>query len=91
MNCTRRTADLAGVDTLATAPAPRRVSAVAEAPATYRVRPGDSLWRIAARRLGPAANVTHIAREVTRLWELNAQGIGTGNPDLIFPGQTLTM
>ena len=58
---------------------------------TYRVRPGDSLWRIAERRLGPSATATETAQEVTRLWELNRQRIGTGNPDLILPGQTLRM
>ena len=63
----------------------------AEQPAIYRVRPGDSLWRIAGRHLGPDATVTATAQEVTRLWELNRQRIGTGNPDLIFPGQTLRM
>jgi nucleoid-associated protein YgaU len=55
------------------------------------VRPGDSLWRIAGRHLGSDATVTATAQEVTRLWELNRQRIGTGNPDLIFPGQTLRM
>jgi resuscitation-promoting factor RpfA len=60
-------------------------------PSTYRVQPGDSLWRIAARHLGPDATTAKTAREVNRLWELNQQRIGTGNPDLIFPGQTLTM
>jgi nucleoid-associated protein YgaU len=58
---------------------------------TYRVQPGDSLWRIAARHLGPDATTAQTAREVNRLWELNQQRIGTGNPDLIFPGQTLSM
>jgi LysM domain len=62
-----------------------------ERPAIYRVRPGDSLWRIAGRHLGSDATVTATAQEVTRLWELNRQRIGTGNPDLIFPGQTLRM
>jgi resuscitation-promoting factor RpfA len=62
-----------------------------ETPSTYRVQPGDSLWRIAARHLGPDATTAQTAREVNRLWELNQQRIGTGNPDLIFPGQTLSM
>jgi nucleoid-associated protein YgaU len=58
---------------------------------TYRVRPGDSLWRIAGHHLGPDATDLETAQEVNRLWKLNEQRIGTGNPDLIFPGQTLTM
>jgi nucleoid-associated protein YgaU len=58
-------------------------------PTSYTVRPGDSLWRIAERHLGPRATTTATAQEVARLWETNQQRIGTGNPDLIFPGQTL--
>jgi len=62
-----------------------------QAHSTYQVEPGDSLWRIAARHLGSDATTAQTAREVNRLWELNQQRIGTGNPDLIFPGQTLRM
>jgi nucleoid-associated protein YgaU len=58
-------------------------------PTSYTVRPGDSLWRIAERHLGPRATTTATAQEVARLWEINQQRIGTGNPDLIFPGQAL--
>jgi resuscitation-promoting factor RpfA len=58
-------------------------------PTSYTVRPGDSLWRIAERHLGPRATTIATAQEVARLWEINQQRIGTGNPDLIFPGQTL--
>jgi nucleoid-associated protein YgaU len=58
-------------------------------PTSYTVRPGDSLWRIAERRLGSRTTTTATAEEVARLWEINQQRIGTGNPDLIFPGQTL--
>jgi nucleoid-associated protein YgaU len=50
---------------------------------TYVVRPGDSLWSIATRLLGPAASVAEIADEVNRLWELNQNRIGTGDPDLL--------
>jgi nucleoid-associated protein YgaU len=71
--------------------AARRAERETEEPATYRVRAGDSLWRIAAHQLGSHATATATAQEVTRLWELNRQRIGTGNPDLIFPGQTLKL
>jgi nucleoid-associated protein YgaU len=64
---------------------------VVEPAASYRVRPGDSLWRIAARHLGPDATVATTAREVARLWTLNRERIGTGDPDLIYPGQLLRL
>ena len=69
----------------------RHESVEGQTHAAYRVQPGDSLWRIAAHHLGPEATTAQTAREVNRLWELNQQRIGTGNPDLIFPGQTLQM
>jgi resuscitation-promoting factor RpfA len=59
--------------------------------AGYRVREGDSLWSIAARRLGPEASAGQIARQVNRLWELNADRIGTGNPSLIHVGTMLRL
>jgi nucleoid-associated protein YgaU len=62
-----------------------------QAAPTYRVQPGDSLWRIASIHLGADATDLETAQEVNRLWTLNEQRIGTGNPDLIFPGQTLRM
>ena len=55
------------------------------------VRPGESLWSIAAARLGPGASNAEIARELARIWSLNAAAIGTGDPDLILPGQTLRL
>ena len=63
----------------------------AQAAPTYRVQPGDSLWLIASSHLGADATDLETAQEVNRLWKLNEQRIGTGNPDLIFPGQTLWM
>jgi len=60
-------------------------------PATYTVRSGDSLWRIADRHLEPHATAAATAREVSRLWQINHQRIRTGDPDLIFPGQRLRM
>ena len=48
---------------------------------SYTVRAGDSLWSIAKRLSGPGASAGQIAREVNRLWRLNAQRIGTGDPE----------
>ena len=55
------------------------------------VRPGESLWSIAKKRLGPSATPAQIAREVNRLWELNKDRIATGNPDLLMPGVKLRL
>lgn len=56
------------------------------------VRPGESLWAIAERGLGPDASDGEIAQEVNRLWELNdTEVIKTGDPDLILPGQRLRL
>jgi nucleoid-associated protein YgaU len=58
---------------------------------SYTVRAGDSLWSIARRLLGPEASAGRIAREVNRLWELNRDRIGTGNPSLIHVGTVLKL
>jgi LysM repeat protein len=58
---------------------------------SYTVRPGDSLWSIARRLLGPGATAGQIAREVNRLWELNRERIGTGTPNLIHIGTVLRL
>jgi nucleoid-associated protein YgaU len=52
------------------------------------VRPGDSLWSIAAGRLTPDAPPAQIAALVGRLYAANRAVIGT-NPDLILPGMSL--
>ena len=57
----------------------------------HTVRPGESLWSIAADLLGDRATVPRIAREVNRLWELNDERIGTGRPDLLFAGTRLRL
>lgn len=54
------------------------------------VRPGDSLWTIAADRLGPAAAVADVASYWLRVHALNADLIGP-DPDLIHPGQRLRL
>jgi nucleoid-associated protein YgaU len=55
------------------------------------VRPGDSLWSIAKRLLGPDASSAQIARKVAQLWKLNGERIGTGRPDLLMVGTKLRL
>jgi hypothetical protein len=60
--------------------------------ATTRViRHGQSLWTIAQGLVARPASIAEVALEVGRLWQLNANRIGTGNPDLIFPGLELRL
>src|SRR3954470_20209575 len=54
------------------------------------VERGQSLWAIAQGLTGGRVGIARIASVVARLWELNAGRIGTGDPNLIYPGQTLT-
>lgn len=58
---------------------------------SYTVRAGDSLWSLARRLLGGSPSAGQIAREVDRLWRLNAERVGTGNPSLIYPGTVLRL
>lgn len=58
---------------------------------TVMVRPGDSLWKIARERLGPTASNAAVYHEYVSIWNLNSRRIGTGDPNLIFPGQDLTL
>ena len=66
----------------------RPASPPADEPAV-RVRPGDSLWLIAARRLGPSAEPADIAAAWPRWYAANREVIGA-DPDLIRPGQLLS-
>lgn len=60
--------------------------------ARYRfVQPGESLWSIAEDVLGAGASNAEIAREVQRIWALNAGEIGTGDPNLVMAGQKLRL
>jgi resuscitation-promoting factor RpfA len=52
------------------------------------VLPGDSLWRIAERQLGPSPAATEIATAWPRWYELNRAVIGA-DPSLLRPGQVL--
>ncbi|GAA3826447.1 LysM peptidoglycan-binding domain-containing protein [Nocardioides panacisoli] len=59
-------------------------------PATVRVRPGDSLWLIAERALGPRATDARVAAYWRRIQARNAAVIGD-DPDLIRPDQRLQL
>ena len=53
--------------------------------------PGQSLWVIAQGLVGDPFSIADVAFKVDRLWQLNADRIGPGNRDLIYPGQTLRL
>lgn len=57
----------------------------------HAVRPGESLWSIATALLPAGASNAEIATEVQRLWEVNEERIGTGDPNLIFVGTALRL
>ena len=52
---------------------------------------GDSLWAIAQHLAGPGAPDLAVEAQVHRLWTLNERRIGTGDPNLIFPGTRLKL
>lgn len=56
--------------------------------ATVQVRPGDTLWAIAAEALGPGASAADVTSYWHRIHERNAAAIGP-DPDRILPGQVL--
>jgi hypothetical protein len=57
----------------------------------YVVRSGDCLWEIATGQLPADSRLEAIAREVARIWQLNEDRIGTGDPNLIYAGTTLRL
>lgn len=59
-----------------------RPAQTAPRPKTYRVKSGDTLWAIAKKHLGNGSRHTEI-------YNLNKSKIR--NPNLIFPGQVLTL
>ncbi len=58
---------------------------------THIVSRGESLWSIAHGQIGGDATPAQIARLVNRLWELNQERIGTGDPDLLMVGTELRL
>ena len=55
------------------------------------LRQGECLWWIAHDQLGGDAGPVQVARLVNRLWELNRERIGTGEPGLLRAGTGLQL
>lgn len=55
------------------------------------VRVGECLWSIAEALLPGGVDNAEVAAEVQRLWKLNAQRIGTGDPSLLYAGTELRL
>ena len=63
-------------------------------PDRYTVQRGDNLWTIAANHLadlGVTRSNGRIAPYWKELIQDNRSGLRSGNPDLIFPGETVTL
>jgi outer membrane biosynthesis protein TonB len=58
---------------------------------SYVVRPGDCLWHIAAAVLPAGSDTQAIGDKVKELWRMNEDRIGTGDPNLIYPGTELRL
>lgn len=66
-----------------------------EASVTYTVQRGDHLWSITAGYLAAHLGRTASAEEIAALWsqviEINRDLIGSGDPNLIFPGERIVL
>lgn len=66
-----------------------------EASVTYTVQRGDHLWSITAGYLAAHLGRTAGAEEIAPLWnqviEMNRDLIGSGDPNLIFPGERIVL
>lgn len=71
------------------APAPRADPSQHPDDTPVLVRPGDTLWDIAAGRLPPGASDARVSRTWRAWWCANRDVVGP-EPDLLLPGQRLT-
>ncbi len=73
----------------------RRTAPTAVVADRHTVVPGDNLWDVAAHRLEAAGNGGPTTAEITTYWqrlvEANQASLRSGDPNLIFPGEILTI
>lgn len=58
---------------------------------TVIVERGDHLWKISARHLGSDVSNDEIAPYWREVVDVNTPNLRSGDPDLIFPGEIVTM
>ncbi len=61
------------------------------APQQVTVESGDHLWKISARHLNKTETGLAIAPYWQRVVELNLPTLRSGDPDLIYPGELVTL
>lgn len=70
-------------------------SPVANGATIVEVERGDHLWKISRRRLDTVLEREARSSEVSPYWrqviEVNRAGLRSGDPDLIFPGEVITL
>lgn len=59
--------------------------------AEHRVVAGESMWTIAAATAGSEAPESEVAEYWAAVRDANADRVSSGDPDLIYPGELLTM
>lgn len=55
------------------------------------VRRGDHMWKISARHIRDAAPERRVAPYWRRVVEINTPRVRSGDPDLIYPGESILM
>lgn len=70
-------------------------SAIESAPTTVTVAPGDNLWNLARDRLTTVRGRPPTDHDTFVYWrkviETNRDGLRSGDPDLIFPGEVIVL
>jgi nucleoid-associated protein YgaU len=74
---------------------PVSISEASPAPASVVVEPGDHLWKISEEHLATVLGRPAEDAEVDPYWrsviETNRARLQSGDPDLIFPGETVAL